>query len=59
MLRRFVLCCVLLMSAVSAPTTGAAQGLGAGQSGGITRLEIIRVESPTFEGRAFGSRRAV
>src|SRR5207244_10492745 len=43
---------LLVIAAGLTPVTAASQPLG--PSGGITRLEISRVESPTFGGRQFG-----
>jgi Alpha/beta hydrolase domain len=54
MLRRSCVCVLLALTAGIAPSTGVAQPFMAG-SGGITRLDILRVESPAFEGRSFGS----
>src|SRR6266849_677109 len=49
-----------LLSVVLVLTTGVTPVVNAAQtqslaSAGITRLEITRVESPTFDGRSFGN----
>src|SRR5437879_189410 len=49
MVRSLVLSVLLTLNAGLVPVVGAPP------VGGITRLEITRVESPTFEGRSFGS----
>jgi hypothetical protein len=49
MLRSLVLSVLLALNAGLVPVVGAAP------LGGITRFEITRVESPTFDGRSFGS----
>ena len=54
MLGRFVLAVLLALTTGVAPAARAAQ-LEPVAAGGITRLEITRVESPTFEGRSFGT----
>ena len=54
MLRRAVLSVLLALTAGVTPVVTAAQPQSQA-SAGITRLEITRVESPTFDGRAFGS----
>src|SRR5712691_6343030 len=53
-LRSALLSVLLVLTAVVTPAVNAAQPLSM-SSAGITRLEISRVESPTFDGRAFGS----
>jgi hypothetical protein len=52
-LRRSVVAVVLALTAGVGPVAHAAQPQPVG-SGGITRLDITRVESPTFDGRSFG-----
>ena len=53
MLHRAALSVLVAISASVAPLANAAQPQSA-STGGITRLEITRVESPTFDGRVFG-----
>ena len=54
MLHRSVVAVLLALSVGATPLAHASQPQPVG-TGGITRLEISRVESPTFEGRSFGS----
>jgi hypothetical protein len=53
-LRSAVLCLVFVLATGAAPIASAAQPQSSA-SGGISRLEITRVESPTFDGRVFGA----
>ena len=53
-MRRAVFSFLLVATAGMMPAAAnASQPLGS--SGGITRLEITKIESPTFEGREFGN----
>jgi hypothetical protein len=51
---RALLSILLALAAAVTPATGAAQPQSQ-ISAGITRLEITRVESPTFDGQSFGN----
>src|SRR5215210_6912470 len=52
--RRTVLAVLVVVTSGLTPLAHAAQPFGP-VGGGITRLEITRVESPAFAGRGFGS----
>ena len=54
MLRSTVLSVFVVLTTALTPVAGAAQPVS-GPGGGITRLEISQVESPTFGGESFGS----